>query len=67
MYFLAALVRVCVDVICVSHDMNRCSVWWLVCSVNIKNLRNASFKLTFYECVVSVCGVGFACLWCSLR
>ena len=40
MYFLAALVS-CVcrcdgDVICVGHDMNRCSEWWYVCNVNVK-------------------------------
>ena len=30
MYFLAALVLVCVDgdVICVRHDLNQCSGWW---------------------------------------
>ena len=28
MYFLAALVLVCVDVTCVSHDLNRCCGWW---------------------------------------
>ena len=30
-YFLAALVLVCVDVmviICVGHDLNRCTQWW---------------------------------------
>ena len=38
MYFLAALLLVCVDVmvICVDHDLNRCSVWWYVCSLNVK-------------------------------
>ena len=40
MYFLAALVCVCVcrcdgDVICVDHDLNWCSGWWYVCSVNV--------------------------------
>ena len=24
------------DVICVDHDLNRCSGWWYVCSVNAK-------------------------------
>ena len=28
MYFLASLVLMCVDVICIGHDLNRCSVWW---------------------------------------
>ena len=31
MYFLAVLVRVCgydCDVVCVCHDMNRCTGWW---------------------------------------
>ena len=32
MYFLAALVLVCVDVhcdvICIGHDLNRCTGWW---------------------------------------
>ena len=23
------------DVICVDHDLNRCSGWWYVCSVNV--------------------------------
>ena len=36
MYFLAALVLVCVDVICVGHHLNRCSGWWCVCSVNVE-------------------------------
>ena len=39
MYVLAALVLVCGDVIviiCVGHDLNRCSGWWYVCSVNVK-------------------------------
>ena len=43
MHFLAALVLVCVyvcicdgDVICVGHDLNRCSGWWYVCSVNVE-------------------------------
>ena len=41
MYFLAALMCTYVcrydgDVICVEHDLNRCSVWWYVCSVNVK-------------------------------
>ena len=30
--------RACVcrcDVICVGHDLNRCSGWWYVCSVNV--------------------------------
>ena len=38
MYFLAALVLVCVYamVICVCHDLNLCSWWWYVCSVNVE-------------------------------
>ena len=24
------------DVICVGHDLNRCSGWWYVCGVNVK-------------------------------
>ena len=40
MYFLAALVFMGVDVmvmvICVGHDLNRCSGWWYVCSVNVE-------------------------------
>ena len=24
------------DVICVDHELNRCSGWWCVCSVNVK-------------------------------
>ena len=39
MYCLAAFVRVyrCDgDVISVSHDLNLCSVWWYVCSVNVE-------------------------------
>ena len=39
MYFLATLVLVCRcygDVICVGHDLNRCSGWWYVCSVNVE-------------------------------
>ena len=41
MYFFAAFVLVCVDVIdgdviCVVHDLNRCSGWWQVCSVHVK-------------------------------
>ena len=35
MYFLVAFVLVCVDVICVGHDLNRCSGWWYVCSINV--------------------------------
>ena len=27
-YFLAALVLVCVDAICVAHDLNRYTWWW---------------------------------------
>ena len=39
MYFVAELC-LCVcrcdgDVICVCHDLNRCSGWWYVCSVNV--------------------------------
>ena len=26
------------DVICVGHDLNRCSGWWYVCSVNVEVL-----------------------------
>ena len=38
MYFLVALVLVCVDVmvICVGHDLNRYSGWWYVYSVNVE-------------------------------
>ena len=40
MYFLAALVAyVCKcdgDVICIGNDLNRCSWWWYVCSVNVE-------------------------------
>ena len=39
MYFLAALIIVCVYVmvmICVGHNLNRCSVCWYVCSVNVE-------------------------------
>ena len=35
MYFLTALVLVCVYVICVAHYLNWCSGWWYVCSVNV--------------------------------
>ena len=35
-YFLAALVLVCVDVICVGHDLNWCSWWWYVYSVYVE-------------------------------
>ena len=24
------------DIICVGHDLNRCSGWWYVCSVNVE-------------------------------
>ena len=24
------------DVICVGHDLNRCSGWWYVCSINVE-------------------------------
>ena len=33
MYFLAALVLVCVDVVCVGHDLNW---WWYVYSVYVE-------------------------------
>ena len=33
MYFLC---RCDGDLICVDHDLNRCSGWWYVCSVNVK-------------------------------
>ena len=39
MYILAVLMLVCKcdgDVICVGHDLNRCSGWWYVCSVNVE-------------------------------
>ena len=38
MYFLAAclLYRCDGDVICIDHDLKRCSAWWYVCSVNVK-------------------------------
>ena len=35
------------DVICIGHDLN---------------LWNASFKLTLFGCVISICCVGFASL-----
>ena len=48
--------RVCrcdCDVICVGHDLNWCSGWWYVYSVNVEKcwwkdaaLWNASFELT---------------------
>ena len=28
MYFLAALMLVCVDVVYVCHDLNQCTGWW---------------------------------------
>ena len=34
MYFWAVLVLMCVDdcdVVCVGHDLNRCTGWWFVC------------------------------------
>ena len=34
--FLAALVLVCVDVICVDHDLNWSSWWWYVNSVYVE-------------------------------
>ena len=40
-YFLAARVLMCICDgygICVDHDLNRCSGWWYVCSVNAKVL-----------------------------
>ena len=40
MYFLAALVLVFVDVMvmssCIGHDLNQCSGWWYVYSVNVE-------------------------------
>ena len=40
MYFLAALLLVCVDrcdgdVVCVGHDLNWCSWWWYACRVYV--------------------------------
>ena len=39
MYFLAALVLLCgynSNLICIGHDLNRCSGWWYVCSVHFE-------------------------------
>ena len=36
MYLLAFVCRCDGDVICVEHDLNRCSGWWYVCSVNVE-------------------------------
>ena len=74
LYVFLGCTRACVsgcdgDVICVGYDLNRCSGWWYVCSVNVEKcwlkdvtLWNASFKLTLSGCVVSKCYVGFASL-----
>ena len=40
-YVFLGCKRTCVcrcdgDVICVGHDLNRCSGWWYVCSVNVE-------------------------------
>ena len=40
LYVYLGFTRACVfkcdgDVICVGHDLNRCSWWWYVCSVNV--------------------------------
>ena len=43
------------DVICVGHDLNRCSVWWSICSVN-----GVGEGMPPRGCVGSVCCVGFA-------
>ena len=34
----------------------------LVCVEHLKNIPNASFKLTLFGCVISICCVGFASL-----
>ena len=56
LYAFPGCTRVCRcegDVICVGHDLNRCSGQWYVCSVNVEwcwckdaTLWNASFELT---------------------
>ena len=58
LYVFLGCTRACVcrcdgDVIFVRHDLNRCSGWWDVCSVNVEQcwgkeatLWNASFELT---------------------
>ena len=43
LYVFLGCTRACVcrcdgDVICVGHDLNRCSWWWYVCSVNVEVL-----------------------------
>ena len=36
-YVFLGCTRACrCDVICVGHDLNRCSGWWYVCSVNVE-------------------------------
>ena len=67
---LAAFVLVCIDVICVGHDLNwvlwvvvslqhKCSIVW----VRRRILRNASFKLMLHGCGISTCCVDFASLY----
>ena len=34
--FSACVCRCDGDVICVDHDLNQCSWWWHVCSLNVK-------------------------------
>ena len=41
LYVFVGCTRACVcrcdsDAICVGHDLNRCSGWWYVCSVNVE-------------------------------
>ena len=36
MYFLAALVGCDCDVVCIGHDLNRCTGWWQVRGINVK-------------------------------
>ena len=62
--------RLCVcgcdgDVVCVGHDLNRCTGWWYVCSVNVEKVLVKGRHLVERQlsgCVVSICCVGFASL-----
>ena len=57
MNMLAALACVCRcvgDVICVGHDLNRCSGWWYVCNVELVKGRhlvecNFFYRKNFYS------------------
>ena len=74
MYFLAALLLVCVDVMVMSFAQDITgAVLWIVVSlrlqctilivwVRVRRPGNASFKLMVYGCVVYLCCVGFASL-----